>query len=173
MSKPGLDISTAEDEEIDIGLLSISTPLSPPSSAALSASWGTPLTPLAPGGIFPRRSLSRPGTEPSTPTSPMIGRSRTLPRARNTSGQVSPSGRTNSALHDLFMEPDKVTATNKWILGLAVGELLLCSVRDIKADDRFTVNFDLELGPVVDSIFPPLWLSSVEAENMLESPSYG
>jgi hypothetical protein len=29
-----------------------------------------------------------------------------------------------------------------------------------------TVNFDLELGPVVDSVHPPLYLSTSEAENM-------
>ncbi|KAI0710037.1 DUF1630-domain-containing protein [Earliella scabrosa] len=56
--------------------------------------------------------------------------------------------RTRLSLDGLAMGPEKVAKLRRWILGLA------------------TVNFDLEVGPKITSMWPPLCLSHSEAQNI-------
>ncbi|KZT20425.1 DUF1630-domain-containing protein [Neolentinus lepideus HHB14362 ss-1] len=65
-------------------------------------------------------------------------RSRTLPRAHRRSSQnATPQ-----------LEPDELSRVRRWILGFA------------------TVNFDLEFGPTVESVYPYVWLSPSESDNI-------
>ncbi|KAI0749536.1 hypothetical protein C8Q80DRAFT_1101293 [Daedaleopsis nitida] len=70
-----------------------------------------------------------------------LSRSKTLPRMPH-------MHRTRLSLDGLAMGSDKVASLGRWVLGLA------------------TVNFDLEVGPKITSIYPPLCLSHVEGQNI-------
>ncbi|KAI0833231.1 DUF1630-domain-containing protein [Trametes gibbosa] len=56
--------------------------------------------------------------------------------------------RTRLSLDGLLMSPERVAKLRRWTMGLA------------------TVNFDLEVGPKITSIYPPLSLSHAEAQNI-------
>ncbi|KAI0635694.1 DUF1630-domain-containing protein [Trametes polyzona] len=56
--------------------------------------------------------------------------------------------RTRLSLDGLTMSSDRVAKLRRWILGL------------------ITVNFDLEVGPKITSVYPPLSLSHTEAQNI-------
>ncbi|KAI0711896.1 hypothetical protein C8T65DRAFT_708036 [Cerioporus squamosus] len=72
-----------------------------------------------------------------------LSRSNTLPRLPRTAMH-----RTQLSLDGLAMGPEKLSRLRRWIMGLV------------------TVNFDLEVGPKITSIYPPLSLSQSEAENI-------
>ncbi|KAH9902816.1 DUF1630-domain-containing protein [Cubamyces lactineus] len=56
--------------------------------------------------------------------------------------------RTRMSMDGLAMGPEKVSKLHRWILSLV------------------TVNFDLEVGPKITSVYPPLRLSHVESQNI-------
>jgi hypothetical protein len=63
------------------------------------------------------------------------------------------------------MEHDKVTTLRRWIHGIAIGQSSAYVEKGMELILSI-VNFDLELGPVVESVHPPVYLSPSEAENM-------
>ncbi|ESK95846.1 family with sequence similarity member b [Moniliophthora roreri MCA 2997] len=102
----------------------------------------------------PRKSSYGYGSSPSSPKlmngsvprSRVLSRSRTLPR-------ISPSEsnrmrRTRSEIEGLEVDAAVLNNIRRWILAIAI------------------VEFDLDDGPVVDAVFPPIHLSSQEASNI-------
>ncbi|KAF8626595.1 hypothetical protein AX17_006513 [Amanita inopinata Kibby_2008] len=75
-----------------------------------------------------------------------LTRSRTLPRVSQV--EVKPTRRKKSEVDGLEMDQDVVDKLRRWILGIAV------------------VEFDLDHGPVIDGIFPPMLLLPAESENI-------
>lgn len=89
-------------------------------------------------------STSKPPASP--PTRPRgLTRSNTLPRV---SQLETKSRRKNSDIDALVVEPDVLARMRRWILGVAI------------------VDFDVDDGPVITGIYPPLVMFPAEAENM-------
>ncbi|KAI9000544.1 hypothetical protein BD414DRAFT_471971 [Trametes punicea] len=133
--------------EVDIGF---TNPLHPPSPAALHKPPShTPRTfPAADANVTGQHKSPSSPTLASKPLPTELGRrrlsrSKTLPRMPH--GAMH---RTHLSLDGLAMGPDKVERLRRWILSLV------------------TVNFDLELGPKITSVYPPLKLSLSEAQNI-------
>ncbi|KAF9647157.1 DUF1630-domain-containing protein [Thelephora ganbajun] len=92
---------------------------------------------------------------PSSPSSDLLDkniftprtltRSKTVPEPLVTAATIKFE---DTTVEDLVFEPEKLTRLRRWILTIAV------------------VDFDLELGPTVVSVFPSLILSHAERENI-------
>ena len=94
-----------------------------------------------------------------------LTRSQTLPR----SILRSPVRERSTSTLDASLEPDVVERLRRWILCVLVGEhMLSVFFFHHRSFYRFTfaVNFDLDLGPVVEGVCPHLALSASEKENM-------
>lgn len=75
--------------------------------------------------------------------------------------------RTQLSLDGLLMGTEKVAKLRRWILSLITGKWCLGTNWIGMAEDVwFVVNFDLEVGPKITSIYPPLRLTHAEAQNM-------
>ncbi|OCH95427.1 DUF1630-domain-containing protein [Obba rivulosa] len=106
------------------------------------------LTLSHPSDSPPGRSLSL--RSPSSPHLPRnksvqprrLSRSNTLPRL------PSSSHKRTGSMDGLSMEPEKIVKLRRWLQGLAI------------------VDFDLDVGPKICSIYPPLDLTPSEAENI-------
>ncbi|KAJ6498965.1 hypothetical protein C8R45DRAFT_980498 [Mycena sanguinolenta] len=72
-----------------------------------------------------------------------LSRSNTLPQV-----QTTKSLRRNSEIEALVVEPEVLTRMRRWILGVAI------------------VDFDVDDGPVITGIYPPLVVYPAEAENI-------
>ncbi|KAI0787907.1 hypothetical protein C8Q74DRAFT_1254742 [Fomes fomentarius] len=149
-----------DDLEADIGLTDLSLPPHSPratarprlftrtgsSSGSAQASIGLGRSPSTNGHLT---SPSSPNlTEKPLPHDPSLfrrrmSRSKTLPRMPHTAMH-----RTRLSIDGLVMGPERVASLRRWILGLV------------------TVNFDLEVGPKITSVYPPLCLSNSEAQNI-------
>ncbi|KAF9007539.1 hypothetical protein BDQ17DRAFT_1238106 [Cyathus striatus] len=130
-------------------------------SATTSSTTMTPEHPNQPlRYTVPFKSLARKSSygqlhSPSSPSlsiKPAEGRPRQLSRS-NTLPRVfqleqKTQRRANSELEGLEIEMDVVKKMQKWILGIAV------------------VEFDVDDGPVIDAIFPPMFLLPSEEENI-------
>jgi hypothetical protein len=104
--------------------------------------------------------------KPSLPSlaNASLSRTRTLPlRSPKRSTSIFPT------LQGISFEVENVECLRRWVLGLAIGKLfcflvgpyiLACSYV------AFSVDFDLEQGPLLSCIFPMLPLYPFEAENM-------
>lgn len=67
----------------------------------------------------------------------------------------------------LVVDEELVKKMQRWMLGIAAGGcILLLTVHKLWSDHLPSVAFDLEDGPVIDGIYPPLMLSPAERENM-------
>ena len=170
---PILEIPIA-DEEDDIGL----TPLTRP---------GTPLIigtkpRLRPQEILVPSPISRGDSQTpwlQSPSSPdLLDRNilppRTLTRSKTVSGPVVTAATTKPEeimIEDLDFEPEKLVRLRRWILTVALGGFALKLKNQVM--NFVVVDFDLELGPTVVSVFPSLTLSHVERENMyVRSPGF-
>ena len=104
--------------------------------------------------------------KPARLHSPTLSRSQTLPR----SYPRSPVREKDSlpGWLDATLEPDVVERLRKWIISVIVGEKtsLVCLRRCFANSHVCTVNFDLDLGPVIEAICPPFALSTAEKENV-------
>ncbi|TBU63105.1 hypothetical protein BD310DRAFT_945520 [Dichomitus squalens] len=88
------------------------------------------------------RSLPDMDSSPSPLARRRMSRSKTLPRIPRA------AHRTQLSLDGLSMGTEKIAKLRRWILSLV------------------TVNFDLEVGPKITSIYPPLRLTHAEAQNI-------
>ncbi|KAF8969105.1 hypothetical protein BDZ97DRAFT_264108 [Flammula alnicola] len=165
-----LNLEPPVDEE-DIGDLSpyLSLPSSTSSRASSSTSIGTsspraltddeldsdiPLsshtTPGAPD--TPRFTLQLPSpSSPSLskfPSRPHVLRSNTLPRTFQVERESTEPRQIHTEINALHVDSISVSKMQRWILGIAV------------------VEFDLDTGPVIDGIYPPLMLLPEESENI-------
>ncbi|KAJ6594236.1 hypothetical protein B0H19DRAFT_1012366 [Mycena capillaripes] len=116
-----------------------------------SSAFASPAGP-SPGGdsapaLVRKTSLDSTSKPPlSPPTRPReLTRSHTLPRG---SQLDTKSRRKNSEIDALVVEPDVLTRIRRWILGVAI------------------VDFDVDDGPVITGIYPPLFVFPAEAENI-------
>jgi hypothetical protein len=137
-----LTLAVAED---DIGETQFSA-LSVSSSAFASPAGPSPSADPAPP-LVRKTSLdsqSKPSSSPSTRPRGLT-RSNTLPKV---SQLETKSRRKNSELDALVVEPDILVHIRRWILGVAI------------------VDFDVDDGPVITGIYPPLVVFPAEAENM-------
>ncbi|EPT05662.1 hypothetical protein FOMPIDRAFT_1013359 [Fomitopsis schrenkii] len=128
------------DEETDIGTVNLSRP-----SLA-----GTPTTSRPPSIArafsLGMKSPSSPNLLPIRPKPPT--RRNTNPRKLSVSIQPA-----NLSLDGLSMEQDKIASLRRWIISLAVAEV-------------YVVDFDLEVGPKISCVYPPLDLSPSEEVNI-------
>ncbi|KDQ59072.1 hypothetical protein JAAARDRAFT_192624 [Jaapia argillacea MUCL 33604] len=132
-----MSVFTDDDDNGDLGLLPLSSSSPPYPSNPLSLPPAPATTTSVQHVTNPSLSFRRP------PSSPV--RSNTLPRtARRRSTQIALAPAEGS----VQLEPEKLARLRGWILGLV------------------TVNFDLDVGPVIDSIQPYLLLSSSDSENI-------
>ncbi|KAI0321760.1 hypothetical protein OF83DRAFT_188257 [Amylostereum chailletii] len=95
---------------------------------------------------YPDLSRERPPAAPLPVRT--VSRSKTLP-LRVSSG-IQPAS--IPSLDGVTIDSSKLSNLRQWILGLAI------------------VRFDIDIGPVLSSLFPPFRLYPSEAENMFVSP---
>lgn len=75
--------------------------------------------------------------------------------------------RTQLSLDGLLMGTEKIAKLRRWILSLVTGEWVLGVGQPSMTEGVwFAVNFDLEVGPKITSIYPPLRLTHAEAQNV-------
>ncbi|KAH9856489.1 DUF1630-domain-containing protein [Lenzites betulinus] len=133
--------------EDDIGLTDLSLP--PGTPRATRKAPPQPIQTSAKLSVNVASTLNSPSS-PTLSSSPLpleqtrrrASRSKTLPRLPR------PAHRTRLSLDGLFMSPERVAKLRRWTLSLA------------------TVNFDLEVGPKITSIYPPLRLTHAESQNI-------
>ncbi|KAI0041192.1 DUF1630-domain-containing protein [Auriscalpium vulgare] len=148
------------DKDGGVGVAPSSRRASASSSAgadapAASASTASAVIPTA---LAQKRRLSKIQRSPSSaqlsfkpPLAPLrptktLTRTRSLPLRSPTTAQANiPS------IQDVAFDPERLVRLHQWALGLAIGT---------------PVDFDLDLGPVISCIFPPLQLYPFEAENI-------
>lgn len=101
---------------------------------------------------------------PSSPnvTPRKLSRSNTLPKLSRTE-----SSATIDDFGNLTMDSHKVRGLRRWILSVILGTLYLgyarVSISNILCN---LVDFDLDYGPKITSVYPPLELTDSETENM-------
>ncbi|KAF8150895.1 hypothetical protein B0H34DRAFT_666138 [Crassisporium funariophilum] len=165
--------------EEDIGDLSPYLPLpSSTSSRASSTTIGSSIAASSPRNNFtdeeqeldiPLSSRQSPGTittprkqlfgfQLASPSSPslakfparprQLSRSHTLPRVFQIEKKDSVPRAVHAEINALAVDPVSVAKMRRWIMGIAV------------------VEFDLDDGPVVDGVYPPLMLLPAESENI-------
>ena len=84
------------------------------------------------------------------------------------SSQRSESSRSSIVedLNILSMEPAKIEKLRRWILALVIGKLIYVSPFRVLIYFVRAVDFDLDYGPKIACVYPPLDLEPAEAENM-------
>lgn len=100
-------------------------------------------------------------------TRPSLPRSYSLPRV----DQVEVKQRKRVVdVDNIVVEPEVIRKLRRWIMGIAVG--VFCATPPLELNsDRSSVEFDLDDGPVVDAVVPPLFLLPSESNNMCVSPT--
>ncbi|KAF5358764.1 hypothetical protein D9758_008558 [Tetrapyrgos nigripes] len=173
MSKADLKLENLFDnvEEVDVvDLASGFSVLSPSSSTFASPSGISPsapprqsqarpthidITTPTQSALLPRNSVLNPLGSPSSPDlrvqslplhRPQLSRSQTLPKIQHF--ELKPKSSTRIEIEGLSVDGDTVTKIRRWILGIAI------------------VDFDVDDGPVVNGVFPPLVLFPREVENI-------
>ena len=171
------------DEELleeDIGTLSPYLSMaSASSSRASSATIASTTAPQLPEDLdihlmmhqnSARRQSFGPLASPSSPTLSLasdvrpkqLSRSHTLPHGfRN--NEKNPRKR-QVEIEKLVVDEELVKKMQRWMVGIAAGEYI--TVHKLWSDHLPSVEFDLEDGPMIDGIYPPLMLSPAERENM-------
>ncbi|KDR78789.1 hypothetical protein GALMADRAFT_118246 [Galerina marginata CBS 339.88] len=109
---------------------------------------GNPETPKKLSFSLQLPSPSSPTLSKFLPESHQISRSQTLPRGFQREKEHAEPRRIHSEINSLAVDQVSVQRMRRWILGIAV------------------VEFDLDSGPVVDGLFPPLMLLPAESENI-------
>ncbi|TRM56430.1 hypothetical protein BD626DRAFT_575754 [Schizophyllum amplum] len=143
MPKPDLRLDDIwDDDEIDIGTARASLSLSGIASALQLES--TPTKPRQPHS----RKASLGWASPSSPNLKLQSRKSSLSRSQTLPRVASTRSRRPSILDSLSVDMTVSGKMRRWILGVAV------------------VNFDIDHGPVVDGIYPPLFLYPDEIENI-------
>ncbi|KAJ7187904.1 hypothetical protein C8R46DRAFT_1205136 [Mycena filopes] len=112
-----------------------------------SSSFASPAHPSSPVEVRPSlvRKISLDSQAPPSPTRPGLSRSFTLPRV---SLETTKTRRKDPEFEALVVEPDVLLRIRRWILGVAI------------------VDFDVDDGPVVTGIYPPLVVFPAESENI-------
>ena len=120
-----------------------------------------------------RKQSFGPLASPSSPTLSLpsdvrpkqLSRSHTVPHGfRNV--EKKPRKR-QVEIDKLVVDEELVKKMQRWMLGIAAGKyIVLLTVFTLWSDHLPSVAFDLEDGPVIDGIYPPLMLSPAERENM-------
>lgn len=92
-----------------------------------------------------------------------LARSRTLPHLPR-----SDIRRLSLELAGFEFQRDSALRMSQWVLAFVIGNLsgTPSTSTDIRIIPCITVNFDLDLGPVVCGVHPPLYLTPAEKENM-------
>ncbi|KAK0204479.1 hypothetical protein DFS33DRAFT_1320461 [Desarmillaria ectypa] len=140
-----LEDFTDDDSEVDLGSIQTASAFDTSCSRS-SLSLSFDLLPSSPA-----ISLKSAFGSPSSPElikvlrPSAVSRSQTLPRVPQT--EVKPR-RGPSGIEGLEVADDVLAKIRRWILGIAI------------------VDFDIDSGPVVNGIFPPLFLLPEESENI-------
>jgi len=120
--------------------------------------WRDPLPNLQTKNLLPR---------PQSLSAGAISRSRTLPRS------FEGLGSRKAGLDTLEVDADLVVKMRRWILGLAIGNahsivrrVFTRTYQPLRYHYAIAVDFDLDTGPVIEGIYPPLALSASDSENM-------
>ncbi|KAL1744012.1 hypothetical protein HDZ31DRAFT_39588 [Schizophyllum fasciatum] len=144
MPKPDLRLDDVwDDDEIDVGTVRTSFSLSNIASALVPDA-----TPVK-GARHPHsRKASLGWGSPSSPSLLLGARKSSLSRSQTLPRTASVRARRPSILDSLSVDTTVADKMRRWILGIAV------------------VNFDIDHGPVVDGIYPPLFLYPDEIENI-------
>ncbi|KAK0434313.1 hypothetical protein EV421DRAFT_1840584 [Armillaria borealis] len=140
-----LEDLTDDDSEVDLGSIRTASAFDTGRSrSSLSLSFDLPPS-------SPAISLKSAFGSPSSPDlirvlrPSALSRSQTLPRVPQT--EIKPR-RGSSGIEGLDVDDDVLAKIRRWILGVAI------------------VDFDIDSGPVVNGIFPPLFLLPEESENI-------
>ncbi|KAF9065860.1 hypothetical protein BDP27DRAFT_1228430 [Rhodocollybia butyracea] len=169
MPKPTLQLDNSYEEELDVSeagtgssILSVSSSLYASSSSPQTPKKSFVLPPLRPSKHISRKSslgqlqIQIPPSSPSSPDltnnnkihgfhrPPGLTRSATLPKVQ----PQSKSDRLIADLEALEVDSGVLEKIRRWILAIAV------------------VNFNIDEGPVVDGVWPPLVLFPKESENI-------
>lgn len=92
-----------------------------------------------------------------------VTRSRTLPHLAKSDTALHRS----SELAGFEFERDRALRMSQWVLAFVVGQCHVTYLnRILHVIQCTTVNFDLDVGPVVCGVHPPLHLAPAEKENM-------
>ncbi|KAK7461946.1 hypothetical protein VKT23_008378 [Stygiomarasmius scandens] len=163
MSKFDLKLDGFADGVEEVDLASGISVLSASSSAFASPSGISPAatpprrhdgTPTQ-SATLPRNTVFNPLGSPSSPDlrehrpplhRPQLSRSQTLPKIQHF--ELKPKSTTRTEIEGLSVDTEVVSKIRRWILGIAI------------------VDFDVDDGPVVNGVFPPLVLFPREAENI-------
>lgn len=164
--------------EQDIGdsrasLLTVPSSLAAVSSTSLS-SFDSPVPPpKAPPqslGIKKKKSQTHLHS-PSSPNLPnftipnsrLVSRSNTLPRSFQ--HENSSQGK-RSEVDDIPVDESAAEQMRRWVLGIAIGVFIVSVATCNSFSMWFVVDFDLDEGPLISGIYPPLELHPAEIENM-------
>ncbi|KAF9266460.1 DUF1630-domain-containing protein [Marasmius fiardii PR-910] len=113
-----------------------------PSRSTRQSSMGPLISPSSPNLSDPMSSNIQ---QTSSPNRPGLTRSKTLPKSESSTSRAK---RVRAEVEALDVEPVILDKIRRWMLSIAI------------------VEFDLDHGPLVDAVFPPLHLSSEEASNI-------
>ncbi|PFH46772.1 hypothetical protein AMATHDRAFT_69093 [Amanita thiersii Skay4041] len=119
----------------------IHVPFDKASSGLLSGLFGSPSSPAL------ARLVGANGSANKLGRSSTLSTSATLPRASQSEARLL-KHRNKSEVDNLEMDPVVVEKLRRWLLGIAI------------------VEFDLDDGPVIDGVFPPMFLLPSESENI-------
>uniref|UniRef100_D8PVD3 UDENN domain-containing protein n=1 Tax=Schizophyllum commune (strain H4-8 / FGSC 9210) TaxID=578458 RepID=D8PVD3_SCHCM len=143
-SKPDLRLDDIwDDDEIDVGTVRTSFSLTNVASALVPDA-----TPVKGARQQHSKRASLGWGSPSSPSLLLGARKSSLSRSQTLPRTASVRSRRPSILDSLSVDTTVADKIRRWILGIAV------------------VNFDIDHGPVVDGIYPPLFLYPDEIENI-------
>ncbi|KAL1676095.1 hypothetical protein EV122DRAFT_217176 [Schizophyllum commune] len=148
MPKPKADLRLDDiwdDDEIDVGTVRTSFSLTNVASALVPDA--TPVKGARQHSAHSKRASLGWGS-PSSPSLLLGARKSSLSRSQTLPRTASVRSRRPSILDSLSVDTTVADKMRRWILGIAV------------------VNFDIDHGPVVDGIYPPLFLYPDEIENI-------
>ncbi|KAI5834906.1 DUF1630-domain-containing protein [Schizophyllum commune Tattone D] len=146
MPKPKPDLRLDDiwdDDEIDVGTVRTSFSLTNVASALVPDA-----TPVKGARQQHSKRASLGWASPSSPSLLLGARKSSLSRSQTLPRTASVRSRRPSILDSLSVDTTVADKMRRWILGIAV------------------VNFDIDHGPVVDGIYPPLFLYPDEIENI-------
>ncbi|KAJ7163926.1 hypothetical protein C8R43DRAFT_989186 [Mycena crocata] len=140
-----MPLTLSVGDEDDVGEAELSA-LSISSSNFASPAGPSPTSDSPPPSVRKTSLDSQPLPSPAKDKRPRgLSRSHTLPRVTQLETK---SRRKNSEVDALVVEPDILVRIRQWILGVAI------------------VDFDVDDGPVISGIYPPLLVFPAEAENI-------
>lgn len=114
---------------------------------------------------FQLPSLSSPSVV-SSPGRPLeISRANSLPDSTLAEKERSAPRQMREELKALSQDSVSIAKMRRWIMGIAVGKGFGCGYETPKLTFHI-VEFDLDSGPVVEGIYPPLALTPAESQNM-------